>query len=139
MHLTSTLTSIITNSYHYHGLFVIKFLREHGTYNVDFRYLMLTSYTHDFKCQTLNDSSKPLQSITYGFDHMTTNLDVNFFLWHQSAWVVLRKAVKINTKEECVLNIALSSMILYCLWWLDQLRLNFITVWTKPEKLRIYS
>lgn len=80
---------------------------------------MLTSYTHDFKCQTLNDSSKALQSITYGFDHMTTNLDVNFFLWHQSAWRVLRIAVKINTKEERVLNITLSSMIfiLFMVTW----------------------
>ena len=70
---------------------------------------------------------------TYGFDHMTTNLDVNFFLWHQSAWRVLRIAVKINTREECVSNIKFSSMILYCSWLLDQ----FITVWTKPEKLRM--
>lgn len=137
MHLTSTLTSIITNSYHYHGLFVLNFYVK--TVHTTMTIVISCSYTHDFKCQTLYDSSKPLQSITYDFDHMTTNLDVNFFLWHQSAWRVLRKTVKINSKEECVLDITLPSMILYCSWLLDQLRLNFITVWTKPEKLRMYS
>lgn len=94
MHHTSVLTSIILgynaphfSTHQYYHKFIplsrlicFKFLREHGTYNDDFRYLMFTSYTHDFKCQTLNDSSQPLQSKTYGFDHMTTNLDVNFFL-----------------------------------------------------------
>lgn len=50
---------------------------------------------------------------------MTTNLDVNFFLWHQSAWRVLRIAVKINTKEEHVLKhyIVLHDFILFMVTW----------------------
>jgi hypothetical protein len=51
MRLTSILTSFIVHSYHYHGLFVLNFHVNTVLNNDDFRYLMLASYTHDFKCQ----------------------------------------------------------------------------------------
>jgi hypothetical protein len=108
MHLTSILTSLIRHSYHYHGLFLLNVYVDAGLNNDDFRYHMFTSYIYDFKCQPQNDSSKRLQSITYCFDHMTTNFAENFLLRHQSAWLAQHIPVQISTKEERILIITLS-------------------------------